>query len=121
MSREAQVSVTSPEGLPLYSNVNGESYGNGRAQRDSDGLFEGVSGKQTSHNHSNPPSDDCDKKHKGKCDRRFLHGQNQQASDGVKSADSNADIGSNVEFGSMYPEKVVTKASDHLRDAENSH
>ncbi len=112
--RHEPVAGHSPEGLPLPSDVDGKDNRKGRASDDGKRVLERTGGIETIHNESDTPNDVSTEQHDGERCRPLLHGQDEQPSYDVESADSGGRVREDGDSGGGDTEEVVRKARDHL-------
>ena len=112
--RHESVAVHSPEGLPLPSDVDGKDNRNDRASDDAKGVLERIGGVETNHNESDTPNDVSTEQHDGERCRPLPHGQDEQPSYDVESADSGGRVREDGDSGGGDTEEVVRKARHHL-------
>ena len=103
-----------PEELPLPSDVGGKDNRDDRASDDAKGVLERIGGVETNHNESDTPYDVSAEQHDGKRCRPLLHGQDEQPSYDVESADSDGRVREDGDSGGGDTEEVVRKARHHL-------
>jgi len=112
--RHEPVTDRSPEGLPLPSNVNGKDNRENRASDDGKDVLERIGRVETNHNESDTPNDVSAEQHDGERCRPLLHGQDEQPSYDVESADSGGRVREDGDSGGGDTEEVMRKARHHL-------
>jgi len=112
--RHEPVTDRSPERLPLPSDVNGKDNRENRASDDGKDVLERIGRVETTHNESDTPNDVSTEQHDGERCRPLLHGQDEQPSYDVESADSGGRVREDGDSGGGDTEEVVRKACHHL-------